>query len=62
MNILKKSYNDDSDEWYFLEVDIQYPENLQKYYNDLSFLAEKEYEKRAANLHNKTECVICKII
>ena len=25
-----KSYNEENDEGYFLEVDIQYPENLQK--------------------------------
>ena len=65
MNIFKKSYNDESDEWYFLEVDVQYLENLHNYYNDLLFLAEKnieQVEKLAANLHNKTKYVNCKII
>ena len=30
-----KSYNDDSEEGYFLEVDVQYLENLHNLYNDL---------------------------
>ena len=36
-----KSYNDESDKGYFLEVDIQYPENLHNILNDLPFLSEK---------------------
>ena len=36
-----KSYNDDSDEGYFLEVDFQYPEKLHNLYNDLTFLPER---------------------
>ena len=36
-----KSYNDDSDEGYFLEVDIQYPEKLHNLHNDLTFLPER---------------------
>ena len=37
-----KSYNDDSDEGYFLEVDVQYPENLHNLHNGLkAFLPEK---------------------
>ena len=35
-----KSYNDDSDDGYFLEVDVQYPENLHNLHNDLPFLPE----------------------
>ena len=31
-----KSYNDDSDEWYFLKIDVQYPENLHSLHNDLN--------------------------
>ena len=34
-----KSYNDDSDEGYFLEVDVQYPKNLHNLHNGLSFFA-----------------------
>ena len=30
-----KSYNDERDEGYFLEVDVQYPERLHDLYNDL---------------------------
>ena len=36
-----KSYNEESNEGYFLEVDVQYPEKLQEVYNDLPFLPEK---------------------
>ena len=36
-----KSYNDDSDEGYFLEVDFQYPEKLHNLHNDLTFLPER---------------------
>ena len=36
-----ESYNEESDEGYFLEVDIQYPENLHKTQNDLLFLPER---------------------
>ena len=32
-----KSYNDGISDGYFLEVDIQYPENLHNLYNDLPF-------------------------
>ena len=32
-----KNYNTESDEGYFLEVDIQYPEKLHNLYNDLPF-------------------------
>ena len=33
-----ENYNEDSYEGYFLEVDVQYPENLHGLYNDLPFL------------------------
>ena len=35
-----KNYNEESDEGYFLEVDVQYPENLHEFHNDLPFLKE----------------------
>ena len=35
-----KSYHEDSDEGYFLEVDVQYPEDLHNFHNDLPFLLE----------------------
>ena len=36
-----KSYNDESDNGYFLEVDIEYPENLDSLHNDLHFFLKK---------------------
>ena len=35
-----KNYNEESDEGYFLEVDVQYLEKLQELHNDLPFLPE----------------------
>ena len=57
-----KSYNEESDEGYFLEVEDQYLEKLHELHNDLPFLPEriktKKVEKLVANLHDKTEYVI----
>ena len=57
-----KSYNDESDEGYFLEVDVQCSENLLNFHNDLPFLSERmkteKVEKLVSNLHDKTEYVI----
>ena len=57
-----KSYNEDSDEGYFLEVDVQFPETLHELYNDLPFLPERikteKVEKLVTNLHDKTEYII----
>ena len=36
-----KNYNAESDEGYFLEVDIQYLEKLHELHDDLPFLPEK---------------------
>ena len=33
--------NEDSDEGYFLEVDVQYPEKLRDLHHDLPFLPER---------------------
>ena len=53
-----KNYNEESDEGYFLEVDVQYPEKLHDIHNDLLFLPERitieKVEKLAAKLHDKT--------
>ena len=50
----KKSYNDDSDEGYFLETDVQYPGNVNNLRNDLPFLPQrmktKNVEKFVAKL------------
>ena len=57
-----KNYTEESDEGYFLEVDVQYLENLHELHNNLPFLPERmkteEVEKFVANLHDKTEYVI----
>ena len=37
-----KNYNEDSDEGYFLEVDIEYPKQLWSSHKDLSFLPERK--------------------
>ena len=38
-----KNYNEESDEGYFLEVDIQYPEKLLELRNDLTFLPKNDW-------------------
>ena len=57
-----KNYNEESDEGYFLEVDVQYLEKLHELHNDLPFLPERmkieKVKKLVANLHDKTEYVI----
>ena len=57
-----KSYNAESNEGYFLEVDVQYLEKLHELHNDLPFLPERmkieKVEKLVTNLHNNTEYVI----
>ena len=57
-----KSYNEETDERYFLEVDVQYPEKLHNLHNDLPFLPERikieKIEKLVDDLHDKTEYVI----
>ena len=57
-----KSYNNESYEGYFLEVDVQYPEKLHELHNDLPSLPERmkieKVEKLVTNLYDKTEHVI----
>ena len=36
-----KSYNQETDEGYFIEVDVQYLKKLHELHNDLSFLPER---------------------
>ena len=51
-----KSYNEENDEGYFLEVDVQYFKKLHELLNDLPFLPKRmKIEKLVANLHDKTE-------
>ena len=57
-----KYNNEESDEGYFLEIDVEYPEKLHKLHNDLPFLSERiklgKIEKLVTNLLDKTEHVI----
>ena len=54
------NYNEESDEGYFLEVEVQYPQKLHELHNDLPFLPErkkiKKLEKLVTNLYDKNEC------
>ena len=53
---LIKKYNEESDEEYFLEVDIQYPEKLHEVHNDLPLLPKRikieKVEKFITNSHD----------
>ena len=47
-----KSYHEESNEGYFLEVDIQYPEKLHALHNNLPFLPERiKIEKVEKHFH-----------
>ena len=54
-----KNYNEESDEGYFLEVNIQYPEKLHRLHYHLQILPGrmkiKKVEKLVTNLHDKIE-------
>ena len=58
----EKEYNEESNEGYFLAVDVQCLEKLHELHSDLSFSPErmkiKKVEKLVANLHDKTEYVL----
>ena len=51
--VFVKSYNDDSDEGYFLDVHVQYLENLHNFENDLSFLTERMKIEKFLKICNK---------
>ena len=57
-----ENYNEESDEGYFLQVDVQYLEKLHELNNDLPFLPKRmeieRVERLVANLDDKTECAI----
>ena len=57
-----KSYNEETKEEYFLEVNIQYPENVHNLPNDLPFFPERmkteKLEKFVVNLYDEKEYVI----
>ena len=60
-----KSYNEESNKGYFLEVDVQFLDkfhNFHNNFNDLPFLPERvnieKVERLIPNLHDKTENII----
>ena len=59
---IMKNYKEESYQGYFVEVDVQYLENLHDLDNDLPFLPERmkteKVKKIVDNLHDKTEYVI----
>ena len=54
-----KSYNKESDEGYFLEVDVKYSKKIHKIHHDLPYSPERikmeKVEKLVTNLYEKTE-------
>ena len=57
-----KNYIEKNDQGYFLEVEVEYPEKLHEFHNDLPFLPERKkinnVEKLVTNLYDKNEHVI----
>ena len=57
MKITFKNYNLESDEGYFLEVDVHYLEKLHELHNSLLFSTERmtieKVKKLVSNLHDK---------
>ena len=57
-----KNYNEESDEGYFVQIDVQYLEKLLQLHNDFPFLSERMKIERVgkfvANLHDKNDYVI----
>ena len=57
-----KSYSEDSDIGYFIEVDVGYPKELHEIHIDLLYLPKrikiKQFQKLAPDLHDKKEYVI----
>ena len=56
-----KSYNENNDRGYFLEVDVEYPKNLFNSHKDLLFLPErkkiKKVEKLVCSIEDKEKYV-----
>ena len=57
-----KNYNENSDEGYFLEVDIEYPKQLWRSHKDLPFLPERrkleKVEKPVCSMEDKEKYVM----
>ena len=56
------NYDENSNEGYFLEVDVKYPKKLFNLHSDLPFLPEKKKIKKCnklvCNIHNKENYVV----
>ena len=56
------NYDENSNEGYFLEVDVKYPKKLFNLHSDLPFLPEKKKIKKCnklvCNIHNKENYVL----
>ena len=56
------NYDENSNEGYFLEVDVKYPKKLFNLHSDLAFLPEKKKIKKCnklvCNIHNKENYVV----
>ena len=52
-----KNHNEETDEGYFLEVDVQYPEKLHQLHNDLPFLPERMKLKKIIKLIYKIKMI-----
>ena len=50
-----KSYNENSDEGYFLEVDIEQPKKLWESHKDLTFLSERRKLEKGEKIVCSTE-------
>ena len=57
-----KNYDEDSDKGYILEVDVEYPKNLNYLHSDLPFLHERmkinKCSKLLCNLYDKNNYVL----
>ena len=56
------NYDEDSNQGYFLEVDVQYPKKLLNLHSDLPFLTKREKIKKCnklvCNIHDKENYVV----
>ena len=55
MNNSIKKFDENSDKGYILEVDVEYPKNLQKLHSDLPFLLERMKISKCAKLCCKVQ-------
>ena len=57
-----KNHDEDSDKEYILEIDVEYPKNLNNLRSDLPFLPERmkinKYGKFVCNFFDKNNCVV----